>query len=120
MQKLWALEVLKSKRNPNLDLLDFPNYFPKEKSDYCAMTTSAMNFRELKNFKRKSDMWGPHVSEMAHGELGSPSHWILVRAGLPRGAHVAHTRALTGLHARKRAEVASHVSRHASTEVRWR
>ena len=63
MQRLWALEVLKSKRNPNLDFQNIPNYFLKEKSDYCATMTSAKEFRELKELKRKPDMWGPHVSD---------------------------------------------------------
>ena len=37
------------------------------------MTTSAKILRELKEFKRNSDMWGPHVSDWVHGELGSPN-----------------------------------------------
>ena len=27
----------------------------------------------IKELKELTDMWGPHVSEMAHGELGSPN-----------------------------------------------
>ena len=51
MQKLWALEVLKSKRKPNLDFQNIPNYFLKEKSDYCAMMSSAQRIRDLKELK---------------------------------------------------------------------
>ena len=54
MQKIWALEVLKSKRNPNLDFQNIPNYFSKEKSDYCATMTSAKILRELKEIKENN------------------------------------------------------------------
>ena len=91
MQKIWALEVLKSKRNPNLDLLDFPNYFPKEKSDYCARMMSAKNFWELKELKELTDMWDPHVSDWAHGGLSPPSHWIRRPVEVARGADVDAT-----------------------------
>ena len=81
MQKIWAWEVGNLKKTLKTDYSEFPNYFLKEKSDYCAMMMSALGIKEL---KRKSDMRDPHVSDWVHGGPSPPSRLDLNLAWVAR------------------------------------
>ena len=64
---------------------------------------------EIKELKELTGMWGPHVSDWAHGGLSPPSHWI----GRPVDRATRHDLALMWTprvcHACTKAEVAADV-----------